>query len=185
MKIGRKNLRTLKTLISNISLWKLDKVKSNLQVSVKVMICESHDLWQYSVEICSHSILYYILIKNLYSSYLDIVWKILLHFQSTARWEKGHDQNYQQTPYLKILTNKLHLQWLDLWGEKNKQTTTKTKEKQNQNQTKQNKTTKKTQHNNSKQRKVILPKQNPLNSVIFSLFSTQKSSDCKLLQNIF
>lgn len=28
-------------LIRNISLWKLDKAKSNLQVSVEVMICDN------------------------------------------------------------------------------------------------------------------------------------------------
>lgn len=95
--------------------------------------------------------------KNFSSSYLDIAWKILLHFQSTARWEKGHDQSYQQTPYLKILTNKLHSQWLDL-EKKIKNTHT---------------------------MKSDFIKYNPINSTIFSLFKRQKSIDWKLLQNNF
>lgn len=130
----------------------------NLQVSVKVRICENAQ-WKFA------TIAFLFFFFNLYS-YLDIVWKILLHFQSTARWEKGHDQSYQQTPYLRILTNKLHLQWLDL----GKQRilfyfffeARRGKERQGK----------------SRKGKVFL-KWNLFNSVIiFSLFSTPKFSVC-------
>lgn len=96
MEIGRKTSKFSKC-------WLEISLRARWSDTKPASICSSQDLWQYSMQ----SLLYF---KKFCSSYLDIAWKILLHFQSTARWEKGHDQSYQQKLYLKILTNKLHLQ---------------------------------------------------------------------------